>query len=333
MKSGSPLLRQWMLLRMLAGRRYGMSVEEIARELEVSIKTARRDLETFVTAGFPLKEESGRHGRKTWAISDSGDPPSINFAFDEALALYLGRSLLEPLAGTLLWEAAQSAFNKVRSCLGETATQYLDRMSAALHHTAIGAGDYSQKAEMLDSLMQAIEECKATQITYQSARATESVTYEIYPLGIAYHRGSLYLVADSRDHGEIRHFKIDRVEDVFVSTFNFNPPVDFDLQRHFKGSFGIYDGKGDILVKVRFAPSVARYVAESKWHHSQKLVSQRDGGLIAEFQLSSTTEIKAWLLSFGAHVVVLEPEELRTEIEMEIEEILRNYNKIALRRH
>src|SRR5262245_58675169 len=94
------LQRQWILLRALASRRLGLTVREMARELGVTEKTIRRDLARFSRVGFPLEESVGEIGRKTWRIVPAGTQPPLSFAFDEAAALYLGRRLLEPLAGT-----------------------------------------------------------------------------------------------------------------------------------------------------------------------------------------------------------------------------------------
>jgi predicted DNA-binding transcriptional regulator YafY len=86
-----PLVRQWVLLKTLASRRYGASVQELAAELEVHEKTIRRDLTLFLQAGFPLHEERGPHGRKAWRLKTAAGHAEISFALDEALALYLGR--------------------------------------------------------------------------------------------------------------------------------------------------------------------------------------------------------------------------------------------------
>lgn len=320
-----PLVRQWILLKHLAARRLGATVQELAQELRVSEKTIRRDLQVFQQAGFPLEETLGPHSRKSWTIRPGNGQPELSFHFDEALALYLGRRFLEPLAGTLLWDAAQSAFQKIRACLGKTALAYLEQMAAHLHHTSVGAGDYSRQSEQVDQLMQAIEDRRATHIVYRSQRATEPVTYEIHPYGIIYHRGSMYLVAWSRDHHEVRHFKVDRVQEVEVSPFPFVLPDGFDLKKHLAGSFGVFHGTGQATVRVRFSADVARYVQESTWHASQKLSPQRDGSLLAEFQLSSTEEIKRWLLSFGRHAVVLEPPALVREMREELLETATRY--------
>jgi proteasome accessory factor B len=135
----------------------------------------------------------------------------------------------------------------------------------------------------------------------------------------------LYLVAFSRDHDEVRHFKVDRMTEAEATTFPFPWPEDFDLTQHLAGSFGIFDGRGDVTVRVRFLPRVARYVQESQWHSSQQLAPQPDGTLLAEFRLSNTAELKSWLLSFGRHALVLEPESLGQEMTEEAAAMLTLY--------
>lgn len=89
----------------------------------------------------------------------------MTFTLDEAISLYLGRHLLEPLAGTPFWEAAQRAFKKIRSMLGTPALKYIEKFSGMFHQTMVGASDYSKKAEIIDQLMIGIEDAKAVFIT------------------------------------------------------------------------------------------------------------------------------------------------------------------------
>lgn len=316
-----PLVRQWILLRLLSSRRLGLTVREAAEELGVNQRTIRRDLQCFEQAGFPLEEIGQGHGRKAWRLLPGASQQPLGFAYDEALALYLGRRFLEPLAGTPFWEASQQAHRKIRATLGEGALKYVEQFANVFHQTAVGGGDYSKKADVIDALMVGIEESKAVFITYQSLQATEPVTYDIYPFGLVYHRGSLYLVGRAVQDGTIRHWKLDRMTGAEVTPVPFQRPKDFDLAEHLKGSFGVFhvDGDEELTVRVRFSVAVARYVQEGHWHPSQELAVQKDGSVIAEFQLSNTEEIKRWLLSFGRHAEVLEPEELRRSLADEME--------------
>jgi proteasome accessory factor B len=325
MGEASPLVRQWILLRTLCARHHGATVKELSAEMGVTEKTIRRDLETFQTVGFPLVETVEQFGRKKWHIDPSKNQPGLCFAYDEAVALYLGRRFLEPLAGTVFWEAAQRAFHKIRASLGKEALKYVDQFATVFHQTMVGVSDYSQKADLIDDLMVAIEDRRAVFITYQSLQATEAVTYDVYPFGLTYHRGSLYLVGHAPQHDEIRHWKVDRIEEAKLEELRFNRPEGFDLRAHFARSFGVFHGDGAVHVKVRFSPTVARYVQESTWHASQKLTKQADGSVLAEFDLGDTEEIMRWILSFGRHSEVLEPEELRKHIRQDVDAMLMMY--------
>jgi len=270
-------------------------------------------------------------------VNADKNQPGLTFAYDEAVALYLGRVFLEPLAGTFFWEAAQRAFKKIRASLGKDALKYLERFGGMFYQTMVGTSDYSRKAELIDRLMMGIEDRRVVFIKYRSLRATEPVSYDVYPYGVAYHRGSLYLIGWAPRHEEVRTWKVDRIEAVDVEEMRFQPPEDFDLEDYLAKSFGVFHGDGDVHVKIRFSPAVARYVQEKTWHPSQKLTSQKDGGLVAEFDLDGTEEVKRWVLGFGRHAEVVKPRGLRRELADEARSLTDQYGgrpaRVSPRKH
>jgi predicted DNA-binding transcriptional regulator YafY len=306
-----PLPRQWLLLRMLA-RRSGAAVKEMAEETGSSQKTIRRDLTTLQAAGFPLDEETAPHGKKLWRLQFDPNLPAPTFDYDELAALFLGRRFLEPLAGTIFADAAHSALCKIRAGLSDGALGYLEKLAAVVHRTSFGRGDYADRGEIVEALRTGVEDRRVTIIVYHSLRSTEPVTYEVHPYGLVLHRDSLYLVAFSIDHAEVRHFKVDRVHEADVQNFPFTKPSDFDLATHLERSLGIYERPGPpITVHLRFAPSVARIVMESHWHPTQRHTPTPDGHLEIEFEVTALEEVQSWVLSFGAQCEVLGPAELR----------------------
>lgn len=333
MAGDSQLSRQWHLLRMLSARRLGVTLQEMERETGASQKTLRRDLTTLQSVGFPVESEDGPRGRKTWRVRYSGNETAASFNIDELAALYLGRCSLDPLAGTVIGDAARQAMQKVRAGLSDGAVSYLDQLARSFHLTAFGQGDYASKAELIEELRAGVDDNRITILLYRSLRSTEPVTYEVYPLGIVFHRGSMYLVAWSVDHGEVRTFKMDRVQDAEVQGLQFTLPdkiKTFDLQKFFASTFGVYEGHGPaISVRILFAADVARHVEESRWHASQCLTHQRDGSITAEFKLSSLEEVKGWVLSFGDLAEVLEPQELREDIAETLRAALSSYKTEA----
>ena len=155
-----------------------------------------------------LKETVNAFGRKTYGMRNAADTPPLSFCLDEALALYLGRRFLEPLAGTLFWDAAQSAFRKIRASLGEQALAYVETMACFFHTTKVGVSDYGPKAKLLDALTQAIEDSRAVHLLYQSEQATEPASRDVYPHTFAYHHGSIYLIAHDPNAGKIKHYPV-----------------------------------------------------------------------------------------------------------------------------
>jgi predicted DNA-binding transcriptional regulator YafY len=326
------ITRHWNLLRMLGARRFGGTVRELARELGVAEKTIRRDLDFLRRMGVPLEEQTGDRGRKTWRLGDAWSRPPLQFDFEEAAALFLGRQLMESMAGTPLWAAANRAWRKIRGTLGETASNYLDRFSRMFHCTEADRRDYASHAAILESLSIAIEDFRAIHITYRSGRATEPATRDVYPLRlIRHHNGALYLVAFAPEDDDYRTFKVDRIEAAEISPFVFQRHRDFDVEAFLERSLGIYDGDGDIAVAIRFLPAAARHAQESRWHKSKVFTPQRDGGVILRMRLSSTVEVKSRVLAYGAAAVVLEPESLRDEIAAELERTLGAYRAPAAR--
>ncbi|QDU61033.1 hypothetical protein Pan216_18860 [Planctomycetes bacterium Pan216] len=319
------VVRQWTLLTLLSRRRVGVSVREAATELAVGDKTIRRDLAVLLKAGFPITESTGKFNRKRWRISTSEEYPAISLQFDEALALYLGRHSLQPLAGTYFWDATQRAFRKLRASLTDDVVEHLDRLAPRLHHVLPGASDYSDKANLIDDLLVAVEDCRQVLIDYQSLRATEPVTYAVNPLGITFHQGSLYLIAHSLDHKEIRTFKVDRVGSVERTDLPFPRPDDFNLERFYEKTFGVFRGKSEVTVVVRFTGWAARHVIERTWPSCRDIGRRADGSVVATFVVNATEELKTWILGFGANARVSSPANFREDVSNELAAALNGY--------
>ena len=332
MAETSGLLRQWKILAALSSRSACTTVRDLAREHDVSEKTIVRDLNTLKRAGFPFEETLGDYGRIQLRLSQGAALPALSLNWEEAISLWLARRFMKPLAGTHFWIAANRAFQKVRAILGDGPLHYLERMAGAFHLTSGDGGEkYAAKALILDELTGAIDRCRMTDLVYQSENATEPASRTVYPLGWVVHHDSLYLVAHAPDHGEQRLYKLDRMESVKVDPLQFQRPPDFSLSRYFAGTFGVYrgDGQAPIAVRIKFLPAVARAIGEKQFHPSQKLTRERDGGVTAAFELTSTQELKSWLLSWGANAVVLEPQALADEIRAEAESLVRLYSPSA----
>lgn len=321
--SGSAPLRQWLILQAIAAANGSATIQSLREQFQIGDKMLRRDLELLRKAGFPISENTGKNGRKLYSLAAGALPP-MQFCFDEALALALCKDYAESLDGAGLGDPARKAFAKIESALGKSALRFLEKMRPRIHRTRSG-GDYTSKKSMMETIQAAIDDCKMVFITYRSSRSTEPVTYDISPYALHEHRDSWYVIGLSGFHGEIRTWKVDRLEHVEPTNMRFPRPRDFDLKEYLSGGIGVFTGKNRTLVRIRFAKDAARYVAERKMNPSQKVHFNSDGSAICEMRLGSLTEVKSWIMSFGAAAEVLAPPRLRQEIGDEFVRLARTY--------
>ena len=327
MKELATIDRHWTIIRVLSSRDDGATVQELAQAARVSEKTIRRDLAVMRRIGLPLSETVGIRNAKHWKMDSNRFLPAA-LRWDEAAALYMSKQLMQPLAGTMIAESFHELTRKIELALSNKAKLHLDRITKSIQVRSDPSTDHQPRKHLLDNLQLAVEEQRLTWITYQSQAATEPVTHDVHPYALVFAKNSFYLVAFAPHHQEVRHYKLDRISQVDVQPLKFPKPLDFNLDQHFAGSWSIYRGRPGTKpfpVRVRFTAEVSRYIQEKRWHASQILTPQRDGSLIAEFQLTATEEIKAWVLSFGAKAEVLEPESLREEISQELIQALVAY--------
>ncbi|MCA8993605.1 MAG: WYL domain-containing protein [Planctomycetaceae bacterium] len=326
MTDAVPFIRQWGLLRKLTARGALWTLRELADDFGVTTKTIRRDLDALSLVGFRTEERVGPHGEKSWRIETDSILSGLVFDFEEATALYLGRRFLEPLAGTPLWDAAQRAFRKLELGFGKQALTYLDKFATAFHQTAVGGSDYSARGDMIDQLMIGVEDRCVCALDYQSSMADSASIVHVHPYGFVYHRSSLYLVAFAPHRDQLRHYKVDRINSVNVTSKCFDRPSDFQLADHLTGTFGVYHSNDPPhQVRIRFNQDAAQYIREHRWHPSQTLTDQPDGSILVELQLTDLHEVKAWVLSFGAKAVVECPEELRKLVSVDLQSLREFY--------
>lgn len=297
-------------------------LQSLAKETGVSVKTVRRDIEQLRSLGIPIEDRNGQHNAKNYYLDATAIP--LRFKYDEATALLWCCESLRSLDGTSWGASIQEAVEKIRTAIGPRDRRYVEHMESRMHRTQT-VGDYRDRSDVVDALTLGIEDCRATFVTYHSASSTEPVTYDIHPYALAEHRGTLYVVGFSCHHNEVRIWKVDRMLAAEATQVPFARSRDFDAKQHFEGAFAVVTGVEATTVRVRFTGTAARYVQEKRMHASQQTELLASGVAEVTFQLTSTFEIKSWILSFGSSAQVLEPESLRQEVIQELQAASENY--------
>jgi predicted DNA-binding transcriptional regulator YafY len=325
MPRNDQITRQWYLLRRLEGSN-GLSldqlVESIPDDFPKNARTVRRDLEALEAVGFPVVTE--RHnGQTRWRLIEGfRNIPALGFSATELMALTFSRKLLQPLEGTEIQAALNSALNKVASALPPQGHEYVRALDNLF---SIGLGphkNYQQYTKTVDLITQAIDKTRTAQMRYFSASRTTTTRGEVDPYRLWYAAGGLYLIAYCHLRKDVRLFAVERIRSITLTDHPYQMPLGFDVQQYVQDALMIMRGRR-IDVDLLFSKKVAAWVKDKLWHSSQETFSMKDGRLRMTIKVADTDELVGWILSFGSQVKVVRPDPLRKRVAEEAKKILR----------
>jgi predicted DNA-binding transcriptional regulator YafY len=190
----------------------------LAAELEVSVATARRDLEALSAAGIPVYPQAGRNGG--WQLLGGARTDLSGLTAAESQALFL---LLGPAAGQRI---EQQALRKLVRALPHPFRADAEAAADAVMVDPAGWGELDpDRPAMVATLQGATVGRRRIELVYESrhGRSTRSVD----PLGLVDKDDVWYLVA-ATPQGQ-RTFRVDRIVEATVTDETFERPEGFTL--------------------------------------------------------------------------------------------------------
>ncbi len=313
---GDQLARQWRLIQLLAKRRYGIGLDDLAAELECNRRTVYRDLDALQYAGFPVTSEK-RDARVFYRLLESFELGEAPFTPDELLALAMSEDLLRGLEGTVFHDSIHSALAKIRASLGPELTGFVARLAESFRVLPGPHKRYAEASETIRALNEAVLERRTVRIAYTTGRTGETGVRDLDPYRVWYRSGGLYVIGRDHRSGEVRTFAVDRISEARLLDARFEVPADFDFEARTASAFGVVAEPAE-PVRIRFAPRWALYVQEHEWHPSQRFEKTEDGGVELAMEVGVGDELRGWVLSFGAGAEVMAPDALRADVAAEL---------------
>jgi predicted DNA-binding transcriptional regulator YafY len=311
------VLRQWHVLRRLeasGGATLQDLVEGLPADYARHVRTLRRDLEALEVL-FPVVTDRV-NGRTRWRLMDGfRRAPALSFSVTEVMALVLGRDLLQPLAGTQMKAAVDSALAKITSALPPPGLDFVRRMQEFF---SVGLGPhkaYGRHRQLLERLSRAVAERRTVQMRYYSASRGRVTRREADPYHLWFAAGGLYLIAYCHRRRDVRMFAVERIRSLTVTTHPFQLPLGFDAEAYVEDALVVMRGRL-VEVELAFDRATAAWARDRIWHPSQRLVPARDG-LRMTLRVADTRELTGWILSFGPGVRVVRPGALRERVRQE----------------
>ena len=300
-------------LLLLLQSRGGLTAAELARELEVSVRTIHRDVEELSAAGVPIFADRGPLGGIR--LVDGYRTRLTGMTADEAEALFLA-GLPGPAAQLGLGTVVAAAQLKVMAALPPELRSRASRIVERFHLDAAGWFQAQEAVPHLATLSAAVWDARAVRILYE--RGGGPVERTVGPLGIVL-KGGVWYVIGATD-GQIRTYRASRVVEATLTDEPVERPDGFDLAAYWTESSAAYERDAPTVeVVVRIAADQAWRIADVYGRATLDAAERLDdpdpeGWLRLRLRVSWPDEVANRLLSIGPRLEVLEPADVRERV-------------------
>ncbi|WP_073483140.1 helix-turn-helix transcriptional regulator [Streptoalloteichus hindustanus] len=232
------------------------TVAELAGRLGVDERTVRRYVDHLVDLDVPVRSVRGRYGG--YRLAPGYRMPPLMLTGDEAVAVLLGL-VTGRRAGlvTASVSAMESAAAKVRRVLPEALGRRLDALLATADFTAPARSVSTPETEVLLTLAEAARHRQPVAISYTAWGGRRSQR-DVHPYGIVAHSGRWYVTGADSDSGEVRTFRLDRIEAATALPGSFEVPAGFDPAARVLSGLAQVPYAHEVSVRVRGAVEEVR---------------------------------------------------------------------------
>ncbi|OAM87232.1 hypothetical protein AW736_24800 [Termitidicoccus mucosus] len=279
----------------------------LARELEVSEKTVRRDLEYMRDSlGLPVEYDGARRGFYYSGTVESF--PLVKISEGELLGLLVARQAAEAFRGTPFAGTIEGALKKLAAGLTDEVSVRAEDLGAAISFRNKGAtrmdADFLRTSAVAAQAVLAREELE---FLYIKPLAREAARRRVQPYHLACLHGLWYLVGWDLAREGWRMFGVTRMREARATGKGFGRKSDFSPEKFFGGSFGLWKSGRETRVRVHFDAYTSALARERFWHESQEIFEQKDGTLEMELTVGGLDEAAAWVLGFAGGARAVRP--------------------------
>lgn len=284
-----------------------VTAADLADELEVSVATARRDLEALSGAGIPVYPQPGRGGG--WSLLGGARTDLSGLTAPEAEALFV---LLGPSAGIV--PEARSALRKLVRALPDS---FRPDAEAAARAVVVDQAAWGERGKdrppLVEHLRRAVVRRRQVRLVYAGRSPGGPSERRVDPWGLVDKDGVWYLVAGT-DRGQ-RTFRLDRIVEAEVTDLPASRPADFELTDAWQRVVDEVEQRrsgasATVLVAARLVPGLRATFGR----YAEVVGEEPDGRLRARVAAQSTTAVAEQLAGWATIVDVVGPPEVVAEL-------------------
>ncbi len=312
------------LLSILHSRRYAITINELAEQLECSKPTVKRYISKLRNEyGVPLRYDYRYNG---YILDGSDDEtlqfPGLWFNISELHSLLIIHELIDHLEPGLLKAELTPLRQRIKRMLS---SRKIKTGELIRRIRFIGVGLRVCCPLHFKVAAKATMERNRLKLRYHSRGKNRMSSRTISPQRLLHYRGNWFLAAWCHTRKGLRTLALDRIREILPTDVKCIEVADEKMDDHFGESFGIFSGQPEKTATLRFTPERARWVAEESWHPNQTSQWLADGTFELILPYSDPRELILEILKYGPDVEVIAPATLRRKVKKRLTEALKKY--------
>lgn len=282
---------------------------ELAQHFEVSERTILRDIEALSLAGVPVYTSQGKGGGIS--ILDSFVLNKTTISEEEQAQIIMALQSLAP--------TGHIDTDKITSKLGALFSK-VDTSWIEVDFSRWGVRDADN--DKFAKLKNAIIKKLAISFTYSNTRGEVSQRH-VYPLKLAFKDKAWHVQSYCLTKNSYRTFKLNRIDDLLVLCESFEdkdftvPPIEMPMLEEVLAEAPFID------LKMLFNANMAFRVYDD--FDRRNVHKNSDGTFTVQVRWIDDPWLYSFLLSFGANVQVLQPQNVKDTLLAQAREIVKYY--------
>lgn len=298
-----------------------LTASNLAKRLEVSVRTIYRDIESLSSLGIPIFTDRGSNG----GIKLLGDYKTTlsGLSNNELYSLFapISDKILEDLGIEKVHE------NTLLKLLGGSSQNQIDEIKNFQNYIYIDIQTWSENPikidkDILSILQNGIWKHTILEIIYRKPNETKEVILK--PLGLVCKRGIWYLIGENNDI--IKTYKVINIEYATSTNKSFNRPNDFNLEEYWKLSTDNFKSnipKYTFTFKVN--NSIIKHIKERQCINIINTLVESDK-IYLDISFEAMFQGVEFAFAYGNDIEIIHPVEAIAELRKKSLEIINLYS-------
>ena len=279
-----------------------ITAKELSEYFEVSTRTIYRDIEVLSEFHIPIYMSKGKNG---------GIHLLENYKFDKALLTEEEQNqILFSLQGmNKLHVMNNDTYEKMKHLFTKTEEDWFDVDFSIWSNS-------KTHQESFEMIKKAIIYKSVITFSYFSSYGT-CTKRKVEPIKLCFKYNSWYLCGFDVDKNDYRFFKIMRIKELMILEETFDRTIDMKIELH--------DAPPKMITLILQIDKTLAYRVYDEFEETA-IQKKENGDFLVSVEFPYNDWIYGYILSFGEHIKVLEPKEVKKEIIERLRKSLEQYS-------